>query len=172
MKRSTSHKVALCRAASSQHPGTVLPKFRVCCLCSESAPILHCAKQHRKGVAAEGKILFLEPGFMVGSALLRQLHCSTGWHESWGDMHVPTPTPSQNDAFQCYSKHCLLNMLKKQYLYEETKTHIASILCSRTPFQKSCNYDFRAGILTVRTLLPHQTIISCRIDSKEDINSE
>lgn len=114
MKRSTSHKVALCRAASSQHPGTVLPKFRVCCLCSESAPILHCAKQHRKGVAAEGKILFLEPGFMVGSVLLSRLHCSTGWHKSWGDIHVPTPPPRLWRT--AWTKWCFLVLLKTLFV--------------------------------------------------------
>lgn len=63
-------------------------------------------------------------------------------------------------------------MFKNQYPYEETKTWTASIPCSRTPIQERWNYDFRAGILTIRPFLPHQTVISCRIESKEGINSE
>ena len=74
MKRSTSYKVALCRAVSIQYPRTAVPKFRLWCLRSDYVSILHSANHHRKGVASEGKILLLEPSLMVGTVLLSQLH--------------------------------------------------------------------------------------------------
>lgn len=168
-------QVALCKAASIQQPQNSCPEVQTLMstlrLCPHPPQCI--AAQERKA-AAEGKILLLEPSLMVGPLLLSQSDYFTGWPKNWEDIHVPTL------CLWCpaWKKWCFLVLLKtlfvKYFLKSISVWGNKGSVCSRALNQEWWNYGFRVGLLIIKleTSPPHQTIISSRFESKEDINSE
>lgn len=141
-----------------------------------------CKAPQEGNAAMDGKILLVEPRLLVESVVFSQTHCSTGCHVMWRERgHI------LKEVFclwwLAWSVWCFLMLVitlfmkyfkKNQCMSEETKIRTAYILCSRMLNQDRWYYNFRTVLPTLRlgSSQPHPIIISCRTESKEDINSK
>lgn len=137
-----------------------------------------CREPQEGNTATEGRTLLLESSLMVGPVQLSQSHWSTGWHGKWGDHTYATL------CMWCpaWTKWCFLVLLKALFVkyfkksiplwgYKDSDCLIPLLKDSK-PREVELWFQSKSITIRLEPSLPYQTIISCKIESKEDINSK